>query len=373
MKAKKIWWNTWRSRCLSSLLYIVLMPVWAHAQEVSLEGPPAGEMPLPVSVEFRVVSITDVNEQDETIDIEGFLSLRWRDSRLAYELSDVGLSDDAPMPDGYSRTPRRTYVGVFEVVELFRGWRPYVWIPNGIGDRVKTNVVIAIWPDGMTEYGETFSTTVETPMDLRKYPFDEQDLQIYLHPLLYQRDELVLIPDVQRTNTWSRGQGIADWSRGSVMLEERANTTVHGRDSASTISEVVVHVQIARRPLDVLFSLILPLLILVALTWSVFWLDREALADRINISFIGILSIVAYYFVILEQVPEISYLTLIDAFILATFLNLAATVVVSFAVERCNRTGREALGNKLDQTCRWAFPTGYAVTILIMALIFLNL
>ena len=52
------------------------------------------------------------------------------------------------------------------------------------------------------------------------------------------------------------------------------------------------------------------MLLLVALTWCVFWMDNETLSNRVNITFIGILSVVAYYFVILDSVPAASYLTL---------------------------------------------------------------
>src|SRR6056300_116795 len=65
--------------------------------------------------------------------------------------------------------------------------------------------------------------------------------------------------------------------------------------------------------------------------WCVFWMDEETIASRVNISLVGILSVVAYYFVILGNVPKIPYLTMMDAFMISTFLMLAATVVISFA------------------------------------------
>lgn len=48
----------------------------------------------------------------------------------------------------------------------------------------------------------------------------------------------------------------------------------------------------------VLVSIVMPLVMLVLLTFSVFWMDQEGLSDRINIQFIDILSVVAYYFVV---------------------------------------------------------------------------
>ena len=93
-------------------------------------------------------------------------------------------------------------------------------------------------------------------------------------------------------------------------------------------------------------------------------MDEEGLSDRINIQFIGILSVVAYYFVVLDSVPEIDYLTLMDAFVILSFLVPAAGVVISFVVDKLNRHGRKELGDKVDRVCRWAFPVGYLGTSL---------
>lgn len=115
------------------------------------------------------------------------------------------------------------------------------------------------------------------------------------------------------------------------------------------------------------------MILLVSLTWSVFWMDNETLSNRVNITFIGILSVVAYYFVILENVPEVSYLTLIDAFIISTFLILAAGVVLIVIMESLGPEKKVQLGPKVDRACRWAFPLAYALSSIILGAVFLNL
>ncbi|MBW2464177.1 MAG: hypothetical protein JRH11_21190 [Deltaproteobacteria bacterium] len=59
---------------------------------------------------------------------------------------------------------------------------------------------------------------------------------------------------------------------------------------------------------------------------------------------------------------------MMDAFMIATFVILAGTVVISFVVNGLNRTERKHLGDRVDRICRWAFPVGYTV---VTALIFL--
>jgi hypothetical protein len=101
---------------------------------------------------------------------------------------------------------------------------------------------------------------------------------------------------------------------------------------------------------------VLPLVVLVLLTFTVFWMDRESLGDRMDISFIGILSVVAYQIVVSDHMPAIAYLTLMNGFLYSTYLLVTASVVVNLLVSKLDQAGRRATGNRVDVTCRWAFP-----------------
>ena len=357
---------------IAVFVFCFLAPFTVQAQEGEyLGGPPPGERPLEVRIGFNLVNLTSVSEKEETIDFEGAIYLNWMDPRLAYDPAEVGLEEYTP--GDYSRAPRRIYQGDFAVKEIFDGWRLHVVTPNGIGDRIKTNMAISIWPDGMVEYSETFFVKVETPMQLQRFPFDSQELEVFFHPFIYQRDEVVLIPDDRLARTWNQNMGIAQWVRGPVLMEERPVEIAYFDDSKGTISEFVVTIHIERLPLHVLTSIIFPLILLVSLTWSVFWMDNESVSNRINITFIGILSVVAYYLVIQESIPKIAYLTLTDGFIITTFLILAAGVVLTVVMERLEQSGRKELGRRVDRICRWAFPVGYAAVSFIVYLLFFNL
>lgn len=350
-------------------LAVLASPVRAAGDD-PLDGPPLDPVPLEVRIGFSLVNISDVSEVDETIDLEGAIYLRWSDPRLAHDPAEVGYPPGGFTPGDDSRAPRRIYQGDFAVKELFDGWRPHIVIPNGIGDRSITKMTVGVWPDGQVEYRETFYSKVETPMDLRLYPFDRQSLEIFFHPSVYRRHELVLVPDDGLSRTWSQNMGIAEWKREAVQLAERSIEIELFDGTRYPISEFVATIDIERQPLHVLASIILPLVVLVCLTWSVFWMDEESISNRINISFIGILSVVAYYFVILDSVPKVSYLTLIDAFMIATFLVLAAAAIVNILVDKLNRRGDEQLGDRVDQVCRWAFPVSYASMTVLLVVVF---
>ena len=251
-----------------------------------------------------------------------------------------------------------------------KGWRPHINFANAIGDRQISYMAVAVWPDGTMVYEDHFGAEAETPMNLRRFPFDRQTLKLYLYPHWHPAHEVELVHADSMSGTWQQDSGIAEWTKLGLKLEEQAFEYVHRDGAKRVVSQLLVKIDVARRPGHVLFSIIFPLLILVSLTWIVFWLDEESVTDRVNISFIGILSVVAYYLVVQESVPEIPYLTMVDAFMMATFLILAATVMISIVVDKYNRAGRKADGDRLDRICRWVFPLGYVLVTALIALVF---
>ncbi len=358
-------------RLLLVLFLLAVAPSGRAEEDTWLGGPPPGERPVEILTGVNLINITDVNEREETIDFDAAVYMEWTDERLAYDPASVGMDDWTP--GDYSRPPRKIFLGDFAVKEIFAGWRPHLLIANGIGNRVPNNMAVSIWPDGHIAYSESFSATAETPMDLRRYPFDYQQLEIYFHPFIYDRDEVLLVPNERLARTWDENVGIADWSRERVSIAERAGRIAYFDDRLKDVSEFTLTIEIQRRPYHFLVSILAPMVLLVSLTWSVFWMDRESLSTRVDITFIGILSVVAYYFVILDRIPEVPYLTLVDTFMIATFLMLTAGVVLIVVVETLGRSRNYALVGEVDRICRWAFPLGYVVLAGTLATAFLLL
>ena len=107
------------------------------------------------------------------------------------------------------------------------------------------------------------------------------------------------------------------------------------------------------------------------LSWSVFWMETSSLADRISVSFIGILTAVAYQIVVSEIQPDISYMTLMHGFLNLSFFIMCATVVINLWVGALDRKGKAEAGDRIDRRCRWIFPTTYfGLNLLMVAVTF---
>jgi hypothetical protein len=124
-------------------------------------------------------------------------------------------------------------------------------------------------------------------------------------------------------------------------------------------SNLVVTADVRRRPLFMLRLVVLPLLIIVVLSWSVFWMDRSSVGDRISVSFVGILTAVAFQILMADVLPQISYATWMNGLVSFSFIVMSATVVVNLVVGTLDKAGNHALGDLIDRRSRWIFPIVY--------------
>ena len=183
----------------------------------------------------------------------------------------------------------------------------------------------------------------------------------------FGRDEVVLRPDSGATGMPEKGISISEWSLKGLRSEERDQARRFTDGEGVEQSSVEVSMELARNPGFILRVVVLPMSLLVALSWSVFWMDRESLGNRMDISFIGILMVVAYQIMVSSTLPRIPYFTLTRAFVSVSFFTMCASVLVNPVVGRMDRTGRREVGDRLDERCRWAFPTAYRSLLLLAA------
>jgi hypothetical protein len=89
-------------------------------------------------------------------------------------------------------------------------------------------------------------------------------------------------------------------------------------------------------------------------------MSRDVLAQRQRQAATGVLTLVAFQFVAAATVPRVSYLTLMDAIFLWSFI--AAASALFFNVKHARRYRRDKdSGLRADRRMRWLYPVGYVV------------
>jgi len=323
------------------------------ATERFLLGPPKDDGPVVVRAGFRLRDINDIDDEAEAFEFEGVLTLTWQDRRQAFDPAQVGVNE-------------KVFLGAYQFNEVFTGWFPQVILVNESGPYEKHGTVVRVQPDGTVTLIETLNASGKADLELRRYPFDRQRLTAIFEVLGFDASEVVMQAESGARGSSSEQVRIPQW----VLTNISASTL--DRDapyagSTGIASAYVVSMEVEREPFFMIRLVIFPLILIVMLSWSVFWMDSASLADRINVSFIGILTAVAYQIVVGEIMPHISYTTLMHGFLNLSFFIMCATVVVNLVVGKLDEAGKPEAGNAVDRRCRWIFPLTYVVLNLLMA------
>jgi hypothetical protein len=324
-----------------------------------LAGPPQGDGPVKVTVNFDLREIDHIDDDEENFEFTGVLKLSWHDPRQAFDPVTAGVDE-------------KIYQGEFQFNELFPGWFPQLILVNESGHYEKRGVLLRVRSDGSVNLFETINAVAKVDLDLQRYPVDRQQLDAVFHVLGFNNNEIVLrlddeydydSPDVKASIMMPQWQ----LTKISASIGTR-KTPLIGKDASTSTFTTSVHVQ--RDSFFIFRLVILPLMVIVILSWSVFWMDKSSLGDRLSISFIGILTAVTYQVIMSEILPRISYVTLInDGFLAISFFTMTMTVLVNLRVGYLDRGGNSLAGDRLDQHCRWIFPLAYFGSLVVIALI----
>ena len=319
----------------------------AFAQETSDDiatavSPPS--LPTEVAVGAYLMGLSRVSEPSDpfpTIDVEMFLSVSWIDRRLAF-----GDVDTAPL--------------VFQEVEaeekLSEIWSPDIQIQNEIVQRQTESVELTIFPDGRVDYEERFGATLNAELDLRRFPFDRQAMEMELQSFVWDRSEVVFVPNEPQTGFDSDFE-TPEWSVSRV--EGIIGVRSEVRDDRE-FSHYAFRIIAARHAGHYVLRFLLPVFFVMTLTWFAFW---EPLADRFRVGFLALLTVVSLHAVIANSLPRLAYPTLADMVLIVCYLAATWLIVVSIVVRRIEASGDAERAHKYDRRARWIFPAGAAAML----------
>jgi len=330
-----------------------LQPPAARGFEAGMPNPPAS--PTRVTCAILIIEVTDVDDVNESFEAEIALIAGWNDPRLAFDPETEGATS-------------KLFQGEYQFNEVYHGWWPQLLIVNQVGRGETKALRVEVFPNGDVRYREQRSARLETPMSLQAYPFDTQHLRASVIPFGNTIDQVVLEVDERFADTTDdhmrreRDVNVAGWSLRhlEMAMDEAVLAVGHGENR---FSRLVATIHLQRRSWQLVWQMLFPLLVIVSMVWSIFWVDASQLADRLNVAFIGVLTIVAYQFVVLDDMPRMSYLTFTDTLLLVSFLTMSVTIPQSLVMNRLARRGHPERARRIDRLCRWAFPLAYLLMV----------
>jgi len=326
-----------------------LLPEMLRAPDAPVAtGPPSSGEPMPVEINLQITELANIDERNSQFRFEGYGDFRWCDPRTAFDAEAEGQDV-------------RRYYGLTGDIPY---WNANLTIANSIGAIEVTRRLIEIHSDGNIRVSGYFNSEVAAPFDLRRFPFDEQTFEIQIESFTYNNEAVRLVTGNDRVS-YSPDLYLSEWQITGINAHVEQTKNVRDR---VPFSRVVVEMHVAREWGFYVYKLWVPLLLIVGLSFSIFWMRDESLAGRTRISATAFLTVVAYQFAISGNLPKIAYLTIMDRLMVASFVLIALTVVQSLAVDKL-RKSRPERATQLDRASRWLFPLGYVGIIAMIAVI----
>jgi hypothetical protein len=241
-------------------------------------------------------------------------------------------------------TPRLTIIGQQNI------WRSY---PESV----------EIQPDGEVIYRQKMWGHFFQPLQLRDFPFDKQDLTVHIVAAGLAEEDvktITLVKGDRETSNIARNFSLPDFE---VVSWQAGPLPYFAFKGAPGTAGYKMRITVARSPTYYVLKVIVPLCLIVIMSWLPRWIDPEQIGTNIGISTTAFLTLVAYLFAITVLLPRVSYITRMDRFILLSTLMVFASLMQTVANTSMIHGKRMALVERSDRWSRAIYPILLAVVL----------
>ena len=316
---------------------------WTHGAEAPrlIERPNAGAGPTQVSVGIWIVDINSIDSAQQSFTADVAVVLQWTDPRLAH-----------------------TGGGTARYL-LDQIWDPRVVIANetnSVERRLADSAEVEA--DGTVIYRQRYVGSFIQPLRLRSFPFDKQSFRIHLAAAYYGPGEVNFVPNKKWSDAGLRQAGgiapeitLPDWTVEKWDIRPLTYGLAPGLESSGYVFEFTA----LRNVRHYILKVILPLVLIVMMSWAVFWIDPNTSNSQINIAVTSMLTLIAYRFAVDSQLPRLPYMTRLDAFILTGTLLVFFSLIEVLVTTILDNNQQVARAKKIDRYCRVIFPVIFAI------------
>ena len=337
--------------------------------------PYSREDPIIVKADLLVEDIHSINGKDLDFESSFTLWAHWKDERVANTLKNMGVytSEGKPLylcdfsPDQVIGETRK----IFDpVVEFFnRKGKPN--FQHGMQDWIE------IFSDGTVQSRLRDKTKFKANFDFRRFPFDKQTLSFEIWSE-FPSFMVEIIPDEPAMTEYKEtlyafgdqedGIIIPGWDLVDVTYENYS----YVENDGYPYTGFMLYLDVQRQSSYYLFKIILPIIFILVISWSVFWVRGSQLEAKVNVTIVCLLSLIAYNFIIDEDLPKLAYLTFLDSFILLSYFYTGiATILCVYSFVRKLRSGKDI--SVVDLKARWIGPLSYFGVLFILLIYFYNI
>jgi hypothetical protein len=314
----------------------------AEKAELKAKRPDEWRGPTTVHFFLFVLDIDAIDDANQSFSANVYVRLRWTDKRLA----DPG--------------------GATRQMPLEEVWNPKVLLANRVGILpAALPQVVEVKPDGAVQYRQRYTGQLSQPLNLSEFPMDKHTFMIQFISTAYTADQLEFVPDVARAGQSIVGGGIArelslpDWE----MLSHEVLPLAYSPFEGLQMAGFAFRFEAERYRTYFLWQVLLPLAVVVAMSWAPFWVKRGNVGVRLGVATSSILTLIALRFVLANLLPRLPYMTRMDHFTVGSTLLVFLALIAVVSTAYLSDNHREAQARRIDLWARAAFPAAFLLLL----------
>lgn len=285
------------------------------------------QQPVEIKVSFYIIDIGSINSKEQSFDIDFVVHYEWQDSRLA------GKSGKYPL-------------------NLI--WNPSIQIFNSLDEDARMPEVAEVDDKGNVVYNQRYYATLKGDFDFKRFPYDEQYLPIVLGVFGYTPYQVKLVFNKAGNE---KKFSVSDWQVEPVGYNIFNKEIFAIGDETPIVRSMLVYKFKAKRYIHFYFWKVLaPMLVILFLSWAVFWIDPAQVGAQIGVSGTSILSLIAFLYRLEKILPPVAYLTKMDTFIYTSLILVFGAYLEALTSTTFALKGKKEFALKLDFTFRIVYP-----------------
>ncbi|HWB12539.1 MAG TPA: hypothetical protein VG826_25160 [Pirellulales bacterium] len=308
------------------------------------------DRPVKVTLSVDLLEVSQIQDHDEKFEVEFYLFMTWKDSRLAFDASG-------------GRQKR--------VVPSEQIWTPQPDLTDDLDVTVQNGRNAHIHADGTVMWRQYYRGTLSSNFDLHEFPFDVHRLEVHIEASAGEIDDVVYVAGEGRVHEEQASERFHVVPHGWEMLGlSTAVSEARYPRLGETFSRFVLRIDVKRDPHFYWWAIVLPLLPIVATSWSVFWMDPKEFSSQVGVGVTAMLTVVAYRITIDSSLPPLSYMTRMDYFLLVCQVWVFGAFLMSVVVHVCYVQESErwtAVAHRISRYCRWLPPLALIATCSLLA------
>lgn len=115
-----------------------------------------------------------------------------------------------------------------------------------------------------------------------------------------------------------------------------------------------------------ILKVILPLILIVMMSWSGFWIDPVHANSQISVAVTSMLTLIAYRFAVDTQLPRLPYMTRLDSFFLTSTILVFFSLIEVLVTTILDNNKQTERAKKIDRYCRVIFPVVFAIASIVI-------